>query len=242
MNFQLAVGRAVRTWDGSNPFHGLALGDAQRSRLDALTNSRGFKFTKSVQRSWSKGRASRAAWLTLSLLPEADRERLLDTWVDQGGGTTSFFNIEADSFLEFIAAQLPDPSHLLTFCRVEQATYRATEGMTQFTPPDVSELDAQRSLLSSSRHAAMVTFHAEPRRLLAALNGSPLPPLSPDFVTVLFGPGIKGLFREATHEEVKLWKYLGKPRQMQASLDEGYQRTLIEALITAGCLEAKTMD
>jgi hypothetical protein len=147
----------------------------------------GFRFTLQVQRSWCRGRAANSARLTLSILDADLRERLLDTWVASGGGAASVLTAEADAFLDFIASHLPDPSHALTICRLEQATLRASAGTA----------------------TSIVHFHADPDQLFAAVAAGPgaaLPPVTAEpVVSILFAPGLDGLSRVATAEEVARW-------------------------------------
>lgn len=237
LEFQTALGRAVRVPNGEDPLSGLDISASERAHLAAIVESPGFRFTVDVQRSWSMGRAAKSARLTLSLLPAEEQRRLLDDWVNAGGGTPSFFAAEAEAFLDFIAGHLPNPSHVLTLCRVEQATLRASEGALKFAAPDLSRLEAPDCLLGAGRSAALVPFHAEPRLLLAALAGQPFPPLSSEAIPVLFGPGLDGLFRVATVEEVALWERLVTPAALNTLVREGHRREAIEALILAGIVE-----
>ena len=237
LDFQTALGRLVRIPAGGDPLHGLDLNSAERELLARLVESTGFSFTVQIQRSWCKGRAAKAAWLTLSFLPVEERHRLLDKWVGAGGGTASFFATEADAFLNFIAEHLPDPSHVLTVCQMEQGTLRAGEGVRDFVSPDLLQLDAPDCVLRVGRYAKMVRFYAEPRLLLTAQRQHPLPPLSPVAISVLFGPGLDGLFRVATDGEVALWKRLAVPTAVTVLLQEGYRREAIEALALAGGAE-----
>jgi len=237
-DFQTALGRLVRVPAGAGPLYGLALSTSERARLATLVESAGFRFTVDVQRSWCAGRAAKAARLTLSILPPEARQRLLNEWVSAGGGTASFFAAEAEAFWDFIAQHLPDPSHALTLCRVEQATLRASEGAYHFVVPHLSQLDTPGGVLRTGRYATLVRFHAEPHLLLAALLGEqPLPPLSPDAIPMLFGPGLEGLFRLATGEEVALWERLVVPVALTVLLREGHRRETIEALVLAGGAE-----
>jgi hypothetical protein len=223
-----------------DPLCGLDVGTAERAGLRAIIESRGFRFTVDVQRSWNVGRASDAARYTLSVLPVEKRRWLLNEWVNTGGGTASFFASEAEAFLEFIAGYLPNPSHALTLSEVERATLRASEGADNFVPPGLSALNAPGCLLVAGRFAAMVRFWTEPRLLLAALAGQPLPPLSSEVTPVLFGPGLDGLFRVATVEENALWERLASPISLTALFREGLRRETIESLLLAGC--ATTSD
>jgi hypothetical protein len=237
VDFQSAVGRLVRAATGPDPLRGLRLDPDERARLAALRESAGFRFTVDVQRSWCAGRAARAAKLTLSLLPAAERRRVLDDWVNAGGGTASFVATEADAFLDFIAGRLRDPSHTLTLCRFEQAALRASEGALGFVRPDPSLLEGTGRLLRAGRHAALVRFHAAPHLVLAALDGAPLPPLSGEATAVVFGPGLPGLSRMATPEESALWERLAVPTARAELSGEGYRVETIEALVAAGVVE-----
>src|SRR5579871_5357901 len=77
-DFQTALGRMIQARRAEDPLQGLALTPEERARLTALTASVGFHFTVSIQRSWCTGRAAMSAHLTLSLLPEDQRTRLLE--------------------------------------------------------------------------------------------------------------------------------------------------------------------
>ena len=238
LDLQTALGRLVRVTAGEDPFRGLHLTAGERASLVAVVDSAGFAFTVDVQRSWCAGRAANAARLTLSMLSADERQRLLADWVNAGGGTPSFFAAEADAFLDFIARRLPDPSHALTLCRVEQATLRAREGTLRFAVPDPSRLDAPACILRAGRYAALVRFHAQPQLLLAALEGQPLPPVSRETTPVLFGPGLTGLSRLASGDEVALWERLAAPGALSVLSREGHRREAIESLVAAGIVEA----
>ena len=235
LDFQTALGRLVREPADEDPRRGLALAAGEEVSLASLAESPGFRFTQDVQRSWCVGRAAKGARLTLSLLPVPERQRLLDKWVSTGGGTGSFFAAEADAFLDFIAGHLPDPSHVLTLCRVEQATLRASEGVRHFAGFDPSRAGG---LLRVGRYAALVRFHSEPHLLLAALQGEAPPhSLSPRAIPMLFGPGLDGLCRLATEEEVTLWERLATPAAWPVLLREGHAPDTIQALLLAGAAE-----
>jgi hypothetical protein len=237
LEFQTALGRAVRVETGQDPLSGLDFSAGERADLAALVASAGFRFTVDVQRSWSMGRAAKAAQLTLSILPATERKELLEEWVNSGGGTASFFAAEADAFLDFIAGHLPNPSHTLTVCRVEQATLRASEGALRFAAPDLSRLETPGCLLAAGRSAALVQFYAEPRLVFAALAGEPFPPLSLEVMPVFFGPGLEGLFRLAKVEEVALWERLVTPVALTELMREGHPSEAIETLLLGGVVE-----
>ena len=237
LDFQVAVGRALRDESAKDALAGLELAPEDRTRLMTLFGSEGFRFTSQIRRSWCVGRASRAARLTLSVLPQPNRERLLDEWVTAGGGTCSFFAAEADSFLDFIARRLPNPSHTLTICRVEQATLRASEGARDFQAPNCSRLDETDCLLHVGQHAGLVHFYGQPHLVLGALEGGDLPPLSAAVTSWVFGPGLPGLFREATPAEEKLWESLVEPIGLALLLQKGHERLAIQELLVAGAAQ-----
>src|SRR5215218_7798519 len=106
---------------------GVGLNELESQYLENLRDTAEFRFYASVQRSWCIARATKAAHLTLSLLPEEERERLLNEWVDSGSGTHSFFRVEADSFLDFLGRRLSDRSCEFTVCQFERATLRASD-------------------------------------------------------------------------------------------------------------------
>jgi hypothetical protein len=217
----------------------LRLTDHERSHLDSLTRSAGYRFTVEVQRSWCVGRATSAGYLTLSILPTDLRKRLLEEWTNSGGGTSSFFYAEAEALLDFIAAHLPNPSHELTACRLEQATLRASEGVAAFTAPDPAELDRTPCLLGRGRHAGIANFHGEPHPVVSALLAhKPLPPVfSEAEVTLLFAPGLDRLCRPASAAEVDLWQTLIGPLELRELLRRGHDREDVAALLQCGALE-----
>lgn len=69
-----------------------------------------------------------AARTVLTLLPDAERRRLVADYVDRGGGLAMFRQTESEAFLAFLAARLPYPSHALTLCHMAQALNRAQSG------------------------------------------------------------------------------------------------------------------
>jgi hypothetical protein len=168
--------------------------------------SAGLLATAKVRRSWCEARASKAARLTLSVLPGALRSALIARWVDEGGGAGAFHALEADAFLPFIAGHLTDPSHELTVCRLEAALARATAAKAAFAPPQAPDPSAV------PRHgagASLVLFTAEPQALLAAVLGQgPAPPLGDARFPMLAAPGVPGLLRPADPAEVAAWRSL----------------------------------
>lgn len=238
LDFQTALGRLVRAPDGGDPLRRLDLGADDRSRLRALAESPGFRFTVGVQRSWCIRRAANAGYMTLSILPDNLRRRLLDEWTNSGGGTCSFFATEAEALLDFIADRLPDPSHELTACRLEQAALRANEIAARFRAPDLDRLDHARCVVRRGRYAGIVLFYGEPDPILdALLEHKPHPPVSPEAKAILFGPGLGRLYRTASTKELELWEGLAAPVEAAVLLREGYRREVIETMLRAGAVE-----
>ncbi|HLK59688.1 MAG TPA: hypothetical protein VKU00_24215 [Chthonomonadaceae bacterium] len=237
-DFQTALGRMIQARRAEDPLQGLALTPEERARLTALTASVGFHFTVSIQRSWCTGRAAMSAHLTLSLLPEDQRTRLLEEWTHSGAGAQSFIGVEALAFLEFIGSHLPAPSHEQTLCRFEQATLRAGQGADVFIAPDLGKWNTPGRLLRRGRSAGLVRFHAEPNALFRAiLQQEPLPPLTPNAMVLLFGPGLERLCRPASEDEVRLWERLVTSVSVRALREEGYSLETLAALLNAGALE-----
>ena len=133
VEFQTGLGRLLREQKSSDPLHDLNLDPNEQKYFGALPQTPGFRFCASIQRSWCIGRAARSAYFTLSLLPNEEREALLNEWVDMGAGTSSFFDAEGEEFLGFISKRLTDPSHELSVCQFEQATLRASNGASTFS-------------------------------------------------------------------------------------------------------------
>ena len=239
LDFETALGRLVRAPRAASPFRSLQLDESEVARLESIRASAGFRFTAGVQRSWCVGRSERAATLTLSILPEALRRRLLDEWVDAGGGTSSFFGGEANALLEFIAGRLPDPSHELTVCRFEQATRRASEGANGFVAPAPEAALTAGCTLRRGRFAGMAIFHGRPQDIIGALlSNRPLPAVSPlDPVPVLFGPGLEGLWRTALPREAALWEMAGSAVSAGDLNNRGYGGNDLARMLRDGLLE-----
>ena len=243
-DFQCALGRLL-TGPGRNDesyakpglSRKLNLSSNERAGLKRLSSSSGFRFTAAIRRSWCEGRAANAAALTLSILPSGASRQMIEEWVRLGGGLSSFFASEADSFLEFIAARLPDPSHELTVARLEQAVLRAGDAALVFRPPDASVLSEVDRELRRSEYAALVRFFAEPHRIFAALDGHhPLPPLSDRAYPVLFAPGLPGLFREASNDEAALWDKLAVSTPSRELWGDPRAVRMVEAFLAVGAV------
>jgi len=243
--FQTALGRSIRVSTAGVAFPGASdylgssdLSDDERTQLSALCASPGFEFTIAVQRSWCASRAASTARRTLSVLSAEQREALLSAWVQRGGGTTSFVAGEAVSFLEFIASRLPDPSHALTLCRLEQAVYRTGAYAERFARPDLTDLGNPGLVLRLGKHAALVPFFVEPEQLLAALQRMESPAaLAKPLCHLLFAPGLPALCRRATRDEVELWRRLRTPLLVRALPDAHALRDVIGRLAEVGAIE-----
>jgi hypothetical protein len=131
------------------------LGEAERTCFDALQQSSGFRFSMSVQHAWCARRAVNEGLLTLSVLRDDVRLRLLGAWMSS-----------RDTLLDFIARELPDPSAELAVCRFEQLIQLANSCAPAFTSSPRPVFDAQRSL-RRTLHAGLVTFRDEPALLVA---------------------------------------------------------------------------
>ncbi len=244
-DFQAALGRLVRVpvaAEGSlvaaDRFAGLSLTPGERAQVQAMVDEPGFRFTISVQRSWCESRAAMAALQTLSVLPAAMRQRLLAEWIDRGGGVTSFFANEAESFLEFIAGHLANPSHALSLCRLEQAVYRTSPWTLSFKPPHPSLLDRTGTLLRAGAHAALVPLFATPDLLLsAAQSATPLPPQAPPLCRLLFAPGLSRMYRLATPTEAELWEQLVRVEAMYPPRSDHEHRAVVEELVGVGAID-----
>jgi hypothetical protein len=238
VDFQTALGRLIRVPDGTDPLRCLNLQAGERSSIDVLAQSAGFRFSVRAQRSWCEARAAKSAHLTLSMLPDGERRRLLREWVDSGAGTESFHDAEAESFLHFISVRLTDPSPELTLCRLEQATLRANSGKAHFAAPDTSILNNPGCLLRRGRYAGLVNFNIEPHQSLNALQeNSPKPFPSTEALAMLFSPGLEALCRAATADEVNLWERLDSAVSARTLLTEGHERNTVDMLLNAGAIE-----
>jgi hypothetical protein len=239
-DFQAALGRLVQAAPGTTSH--IHLSSAERASLERLGASAGLRLTAVVQRSWCEGRAARAARLTLSALPIADRQLVLERWIERGGGTFSFFAAEAEAFLTFIERHLPERSHIRTLCQLERATIRADEGaagreIARAGPADAWTCDPGDRLsatadLGRGSHADLVECWADPSVLVPAFYGeAQLPPVSAESTAMLFAPGIEGYCRPASDDETALWRCLAKPVSLSAVLARGLSASTISTLV-----------
>jgi hypothetical protein len=239
---QIVLGRCLRSSDMKKTIAEAAREfaiDRDRLReLDDLVNGAGFGFTRQVQRSWCVGRTAGAVQLTLSLLTIEQRRSLVDDWVDAGGGAALDVTSEAAAFLAFVARHLPDPSHELSVCRMEEAAYRASAAAVNFTPPALTLPDEQGAPLCHGRGSMLVYFFADPRRLFAAIKArEPLPTLGKKGFPHLFAPGLTTLRRAARAAEVRLWHRLAVPASLHTLHLEGYSNRLVLEMLAVGAIE-----
>jgi hypothetical protein len=227
----------LREQKSETHLRGVSLNEWESRYFETLRDTAEFRFYASVQRSWCIARAAKGASLTLSLLPQEERERLLDEWVDSGAGAASFHGVEAELFLEFIGKQLIDPSHELTVCQFERATLRANGGTSNFVAPDASALQNPDCILRRGRFAALVPFYTDLDRLFTAVqNREPLPD-SP-VMLILFSPGLPRLFTEPSPAEVSVWEALEAPVSIKKLLDHGHALTTLTDLLSHGAIES----
>jgi hypothetical protein len=244
IDYQTALGRLVRARPAEiddaprRQWQDLALSNRERESLESTLAGRGLHFTREVQRSWCKGRARNTAYLTLSVMPEPQRQALLDAWVDSGGGIASFAAGEAERLLDFIALRLPPVSHAISLCRMEQAVHRANAALAS---GHATEAGVEGGVLCRAASASMVEFFAEPNLVLQAVqSNTPLPPLSDVVVPVFFSPKLPGMFRRAETREAALWHWLALPADSAAVRAECADANLaatVETLLEQGILD-----
>jgi hypothetical protein len=206
---------------------------------DPLFGTAGFALTAKVQRSWSRFRAEGAARPTLDLLPATQSASLLDRWLDMGGGAKSFASSEAEAFLEFIAAELPEPSDAMTICRTQQAIVRATAAALDFMPPPVDRPIEGAALVGRHPDATLVPFPSGPGPLLALLDAKATVTADSAAVDVLFAPGLAGLCRIAEAEEVSIWRELVEPRVVAEVFEVENYRRILMTMLSYGALELR---
>jgi len=239
IDFQTVLGRMLREQHRDDHVRGVSLEEREGRYLENLRGSAEFRFYGSVQRSWCIARATRAAHLTLSLLPEEEREQLLDEWVSSGSGVQSFFRVEAQAFLDFIGGRLSDRSCEWTVSRFERATLRASEGANVFVAPDPAFLQRPDCRVRHGNYAALIRFEAEPEQLIqSAVQKHPLlGGLFAASLIVMFSPGLPQLWREPSAEEVDLWEALDSPAAVATLLAGGHAIETLETLLTEGAVE-----
>ena len=232
-DFQTVLGRMLREQNRDDHLRGVCLEESESRYLEKLRDTAEFRFYGSVQRSWCIARATKAAHLTLSLLPKEERERLLDEWVDSGSGAQSFFFVEADSFLNFLGGHLSDRPREFTVCQFERASLRAIDGANVFVRPDAASLQRPDSCLRRGRYAALVCFDADPHQS----SHGPLAQLFSVGQIVMFSPGLPQFWQEPSPEDVDLWKALEFPTPVRTLLDHGHSIETLETLLSYGAIE-----
>ena len=233
IEFQTVLGRMLREQNRDDHLRGISLEGSESRYLDNLRGTAEFRFYESVQRSWCIARATKAAHLTLSLLPQDERERLLDEWIDTGSGAQSFFFVEAESFLSFIGERLSDRPREFTVCQFERATLRASNGANVFVAPDPASLQSPDIYLHRGSYADVVRFEADPDQFLHG----PLVDLFYAGVILMFSPGLPQLWHEPSPEELALWDALDSPTPLGTLLDHGHSLETLETLLTRGAIE-----
>lgn len=237
LGFQTSLAQLVRAPEGGDPQRAALTAD-ERNYLSGLAENPAFRFTVKVQRSWCAGRAAKAAYLTLSILPGEKRDALLREWVDGGGGTQSFVGAESAAFLAFIAGRLAEPSHELTICRMELAALRASEGAQCFRRPELSRVDLSGCSLRRGRYSGVVHFYAEPQVVLSTLvKHEPWPEISKHTTALFFGPGLDRLYKRASQIELELYDRLVTPIPSAELRQRGIAPDTIHALLAGGVLE-----
>jgi hypothetical protein len=210
---------------------------SERAGLGASSRNAGVRFTAAVERSWGARRPVNVGLLALSTLQSDVRRRLLGAWTESGGGTASFFAAVADSLLDFIAEQLPEPSPELALCRVEQMTLRATHRASAFEAPDSALLNPQR-VVRQAGHAGLVLFPAGSDLILSKLlQREPLAACSRKPTPLLVAPGLQPLCRVASPIEYEIWTRLAQPTAVNALVRNGCPIEAIESMLRIGALE-----
>ena len=233
IEYQTVLGRMLREQNRDDHLRGVTLEESESRYLENLRDTAEFRFYGSVQRSWCIARATKAAHLTLSLLPQGERERLLDEWVDSGSGAQSFFFVEAESFLNFIGRKLSDRPREFTVCQFERATLRASNGADVFVAPDPALLQKADTCLRRGSYAALVRFEAEPDQS----SHGPLAELFSADLILMFSPGLPQLWHEPAPDELALWDALDSPVPVRTLLNLGHSLETLERLLTHGAVE-----
>jgi hypothetical protein len=239
IDYQTVLGRMLRDQRGDDHLRDVSLDERESRYIENLRDTAEFRFYASVQRSWCITRATKAAHLTLSLLPQEERQRLLDGWVDSGAGAQSFFGVEADLFLEFLGKHLKDRPRELTVSQFERATLRASDGVNYFVAPDVLHLQTPDCLLRRGSYAALVRFGND---LNVTQQDGPLAELFSAGLIVMFSPGLPQLWQEPSAEEVDVWETLDHPASVRTLLSQGHSSETLETLLSHGAIEYADQD
>jgi len=235
IDFQTVLGRMLREQNRDDYLRSVSLDERESQYFETLRDTAEFRFYAGVQRSWCIARATKAAHLTLSLLLPAERGRLLDEWVDSGSGSHSFFFVEAESFLDFIAEHLSDRPRELTVCQFERATLRAGNGANTFAAPAAEPLQQSNTFLRRGRYASVVHFAVGPDQDLNSQN--PLADLFSAGLILMFSPGLSQLWHEPSPEELALWDALTSPDSIGTLLAQGHSIETLQTLLAHGAIE-----
>lgn len=205
-----------------------------------LKETKGLELTRAIRRSWCEGRTAKASRLTLMTLPFAQRKNLISDWVDQGGGTSSFYSKEGQAFLEFILPLLADPSHARSVCSFELAVMKLVNSSSEVSPPEEIRGIEPDAMLHSNQLSSLVKFYCDPTELLSAIeSGGDLPPESLDSTQMLVAPGLPGFCKIATLGEIKIIDRLSEPARLQELLDDNHSLLNINYLLHIGAIYLK---
>ena len=238
IDFQTVLGRMLREQNHDDHLRGVSLEEEESEYLKRLRDTAEFRFYANVQRSWCIARATKAAHLTLSLLPQEERERLLDEWVNSGAGAQSFFAVEAELFLDFIGAYLSDRPCEHTVCQFERATLRSNNGANVFVVPDAASLQKPDTWVRRGNYASLVRFAADPDQWQVLLQQhKSLTDLFSAGLIVMFSPGLPQLWHEPSSNELDLWDALDSPTQVSSLLSHGHSLETLERMLGQGAIE-----
>lgn len=199
-----------------------SLSDAERSWLQAAQSSAGLRLTRSIQRSWRRMRLRSALRLTWPLLPQPQRDELVESYLEAHACTSFFDAPEACAFLEFVLPRLPPDPHLQSLCRFERALLIASAESAFLTAPGAESepLPELHPLLQLELDpaAALVSFTAPPEDVIeAVLLGQLLPEPGVTPFHVLVTPLIPHCFRAAEDPETAVLQALaGQSRSLAA--------------------------
>jgi hypothetical protein len=219
----LVVARAAGTppaTDAWPSLDGLSLSAEERTWLEQLVGSPGFKVTCHIQRWWRETRLKYAAPLTLAALSLDQRGEVLRTYLDMVPPPSLFFSPEALGFLDFVIRMAPTGSHLEAIARFERALRIAAEAaiLSPGQPPDLAELCPMQTIHQHPA-AALVKFTAPPETLLGALlAGQSLPPPDGREYVILVAPGLPYWWRPAAPDEARLFTGCQSPIMVERLL------------------------
>lgn len=196
----------------------------EHSFFEALEHSSSLRFTRQVQHSWYARRAVNEGLLTLSILRQEVRVSLLAKWMKS-----------AETLLDFLAWQLPDPSAELAVCRFEQLTLRARRAAESFKAPDLA-VPAGDALANRSVRRPIGQAVINPRSVLKRAEDAGLAFLECD-PSLLIAPGLKSVCRVASPQEKRLWAALAIPSPAASLTGKGFPEETIEDMLGIGALE-----